>query len=143
MSSYRQGARFAIQKPESLMRKTYPERLELGTAACFIIAMQPPSKSIHRGYFLNAAANAKVSPILKKSTCGELGLKGWYEEDCDWAIAIFTFRECFEETHCKEAIESLERFHAKAWSKLHKKTDLSPLMKLSPASELGFLSMGP
>ncbi len=73
------------------------------------------STALHGGYYLDPTTNAKVSQVLKKATFGELGLKGWYEEDCDWAIVVFTFKKCFAESHYKAAVESLERFHADSW----------------------------
>ena len=74
----------------------------------------------HGGYFLNATANGKVSPILKKSTfCGQ-GLKGWYEEDCDWAIVVYTFPQFFDEKHLEAAIATLKDHHADAWKRISK-----------------------
>ncbi|CAN5439889.1 hypothetical protein BH10CYA1_BH10CYA1_62090 [soil metagenome] len=80
------------------------------------------STASHGGYFLYPATNAKVPSILKKSTCGELGLKGWYEEDCDWAIIVFIFKQYFEEDHYKAALVTLERHHTDAWQKLKKES---------------------
>ena len=77
------------------------------------------STASHGGYFLNAVANAKVSSILKKATFCAQGMKGWYEEDCDWAIVAFTFKEFFDSKQYQAAINSLENYHQDAWQKLH------------------------
>lgn len=78
------------------------------------------STASHGGYFLNAAANAYVAPQLKKSTFGGQGLKGWYEEDCDWAIVVFTYPQHFDQEHLKAAKETLERHHTDAWNRIQK-----------------------
>lgn len=75
----------------------------------------------HGGYFLNKNANAKVSPVLKNSTLGRQGLKGWYEEDCDWAIVVYTFREYFNDKVHQAALETLEQHHTLAWKKVLRK----------------------
>jgi hypothetical protein len=79
------------------------------------------STASHGGYFLSKAANAKVPAILKNSTFGGQGLKGWYEEDCDWAIVGYIFKELFDEAHYRCALETLEQHHSDAWKKLQKK----------------------
>lgn len=75
----------------------------------------------HGGYFLNKNANAKISSVLKNSTLGRQGLKGWYEEDCDSAIVVYTFPELFDEVQYQHAIETLEQYHLYAMNKLQKK----------------------
>ncbi len=78
------------------------------------------STASHGGYFLNAVANAKVSPILKRATLGAQGMKGWYEEDCDWAIVAFTFKEHFDAKQYKAALGTLEKHFQDAWLRLKK-----------------------
>jgi hypothetical protein len=78
------------------------------------------STASHGGYRLNSVANAKVDPVLKKLTCGGLGLKGWYEEDCDWAIVVYTFKEHFDPIEYELAVESLKQNHKEAWKHIQK-----------------------
>ena len=78
------------------------------------------STASHGGYRLNSVANGKVELALKKATCGGLGLKGWYEEDCDWAIVVYTFKEHFDAMHYKQAVESLKQHHSEAWKQVQK-----------------------
>ncbi len=76
------------------------------------------STSSHGGYRLSARRNVQIPMILKKATCGELGLKGWYEEDCDWAIVVHAFPECFGRRKHAQALKSLKTYHREAWDKL-------------------------
>ncbi len=76
------------------------------------------STSTHGGYRLSARRNASVPVVLKKATCGELGMTGWYEEDCDWAIVVYTFPECFGRRQHSQALKSLKVHHKEAWDKL-------------------------
>lgn len=78
------------------------------------------STASHGGYFLNKAANAKVPPSLKKSSFRGQGLSGWYEEDCDWAIVVYSFKDYFDAEHYAAAIKSLEQFHSEAWKRVQK-----------------------
>jgi len=78
------------------------------------------STASHGGYFLDTIANAKVSPIFKKATFCQQGMKGWYEEDCDWAIVVYTFREHFNARQYSAALKTLKSDFLDAWKKLHK-----------------------
>jgi hypothetical protein len=49
----------------------------------------------HGGFKLSATLNAQVPQTLKDTTWGGLGHKGWYEEDCDWAIVALVFPQVF------------------------------------------------
>ena len=80
------------------------------------------STASHGGYYLYPATNAKVPPVLKQSTCGGLGLQGWYEEDCDWAIVVYTFKDYFNEEDFATAVKTLEIHHKQAWTRLQRKT---------------------
>lgn len=82
------------------------------------------STASHGGYFLATSRNSKVPLCLKKSTFGQLGLDGWYEEDCDWAIVVFTFPQYFEHAHLKTAMETLKRHHSDAWRRLQNSSKL-------------------
>lgn len=79
------------------------------------------STASHGGYHLTAPMNAKVPAVLKRASfCGQ-GLKGWYEEDCDWAIVVYTFKEHFDERHYLAALDSLKSYHAEAWDRINQK----------------------
>ena len=47
------------------------------------------STSSHGGFKLDRARNARVAAAWRREG-------GWYEEDIDWAIVLFTFPELFE-----------------------------------------------
>ena len=49
----------------------------------------------HGGYFLSPERNAQIPLKVRKTTFCKLGLKGWYEEDCDAQIVESVFSECF------------------------------------------------
>lgn len=49
----------------------------------------------HGGYWLHPSRNTKVPLKYRQATfCGQ-GLKGFYEEDCDWCIPVLVFRDEF------------------------------------------------
>ncbi len=60
------------------------------------------------GYRLSSRRNANVPLVLKKATVQQFGLKGWYEEDVDWAIVVHSFPECFDGEYSYRAIEDTE-----------------------------------
>lgn len=76
------------------------------------------STASHGGFFLDTNANAKIPLALKESSFCRQGFSGWYEEDCDAAMVVFCFKEHFNEATYKLAVESLKKFHAKAWCAL-------------------------
>ena len=61
----------------------------------------------HGGYVLNAEQNAKIPYAWRKASFNENGLRGFYEEDCDWSMVALTFPEYF--SHCKDAISEAKR----------------------------------
>ncbi|CAN5509757.1 hypothetical protein BH10CYA1_BH10CYA1_40590 [soil metagenome] len=72
------------------------------------------STASHGGYFLNKEANAKIPPELQWSTLNLQGLKGWYEEDCDWAIVAYTYKEYFQPAQYEHALEALAQHHTQS-----------------------------
>ena len=74
----------------------------------------------HGGFHLDRDNNAKVASCLKRSTFAGLGLKGWYEEDVDWAIVVYTFPEYFVSEKYQAAIQCLKDHHPDAWQEIHK-----------------------
>lgn len=53
------------------------------------------STASHGGYHLSLWRNADVPLAVRKKTFCKLGMKGWYEEDCDARIVESVFSECF------------------------------------------------
>jgi hypothetical protein len=47
---------------------------------------------------------------LREQSFAGLGMKGWYEEDCDAYIVIVTFSEYFTPQEVERAREALERY---------------------------------
>lgn len=45
----------------------------------------------HGGFYLSPEKNALVPQELKEATFGQLGLEGWYEEDCDAEVVYTIF----------------------------------------------------
>lgn len=78
------------------------------------------STASHGGYHLSPDLNTKVPQVLKEASFMGNGMRGWYEEDCDWAIVVYCFKEHFEEERYHHAVESLKSFHTAAWDRLHK-----------------------
>lgn len=74
------------------------------------------STAAHGGFHLNAERNAQVRDEFKKDDAfTDLRCKGWYEEDCDAAIVIFSFPEYFTPERYVLAVESLKSYHKDAW----------------------------
>jgi hypothetical protein len=57
----------------------------------------------HGGVKLSRERNKEVDPIWRQKA-------GWYEEDCEWAIAAITHREAYSEEHQKYAHQSARRW---------------------------------
>lgn len=76
------------------------------------------STASHGGYYLDRYVNAQVSSVLKKASFCELGLRGWYEEDVDWAMVVYSFPQHFAPDCYKAAVECLKRYHKEAWEQL-------------------------
>jgi len=64
----------------------------------------------HGGFKLSEKLNALVPEYFRNAAFAGLGLKGWYEEDCDWAIVAVVFPSFFNDAEIKLANESLERY---------------------------------
>jgi len=70
----------------------------------------------HGGFHLNAERNAQVRDEFKNGDAFmEQRCIGWYEEDCDAAIVIFTFPEFFAPEQYILAVETLKNWHKDAW----------------------------
>lgn len=80
----------------------------------------------HGGIYLDKAHNRLVPTCLKQSTFAGLGIKGWYEEDVDWAIVVYMFPEHFDSKRYDEASKCLQDHHKSAWRML-RDLDKAPL----------------
>ena len=62
------------------------------------------------GFKLSETMNKRVPVELREQSFAGLGIKGWYEEDCDAYIVIVTFSEYFTPQEVESAREALERY---------------------------------
>jgi hypothetical protein len=62
----------------------------------------------HGGYHLSKTLNAQVHPALRRE-------KGWYEEDCEYAIVHFTFPSFFQNP-LSDAIHLLKNYWPDAYA---------------------------
>lgn len=51
----------------------------------------------HGGYVLSPEANAKVPLAWQRASWEGQGLRGYYEEDCDWTIVVCAYPGLFDE----------------------------------------------
>ena len=63
----------------------------------------------HGGIFLSAERNAEVPPIARDRA-------GWYEEDCDWAIAALVHADAFSPDEQAAAITSAKNWNPDAYT---------------------------
>jgi hypothetical protein len=66
----------------------------------------------HGGFHLSIERNARVSPLLRKSS-------PWYEEDVEWAIVALTFPDLFTAYERKCADEAIRNSCPSAWEQIH------------------------
>lgn len=64
----------------------------------------------HGGFKVSDELNRRVPIELREQSFGGLGLKGWYEEDCDAYIVITTFSEYFTPEEVSNAREALAKY---------------------------------
>jgi hypothetical protein len=71
------------------------------------------STASHGGYVLDAERNAKIPYAWRKASFNENGLRGFYEEDCDWTMVALTFPEYFSQFTgaLEEATKLLKHFY--------------------------------
>lgn len=58
----------------------------------------------HGGYKLSAERNRKVDPAWRRP-------RGWYEEDCDWAIAAISHKEAMSQDMLDHAHKTSRKWH--------------------------------
>jgi hypothetical protein len=66
----------------------------------------------HGGFHLSAERNARVHPMLRKSS-------PWYEEDAEWAIVAHTFPDLFTAYERKCADETIRNSWPSVWEAIH------------------------
>ncbi|PDT00459.1 hypothetical protein CO666_30545 [Rhizobium chutanense] len=66
----------------------------------------------HGGFHLSAERNARILPMLRKSS-------PWYEEDSEWAIVALTFPDLFTSYERKCADETIRNSWPSAWEEIH------------------------
>jgi hypothetical protein len=64
----------------------------------------------HGGFKLSETMNKRVPVELREQSFAGLGMKGWYEEDCDAYIVIVTFSEYFTPQEVESARKALESY---------------------------------
>jgi hypothetical protein len=58
----------------------------------------------HGGYHVSKTLNQKIHESLRLRD-------GWYEEDCDWAIVVFSFPHLFKPQTVEQAIRILKSYY--------------------------------
>lgn len=66
----------------------------------------------HGGFHLSIERNARVLPMLRKSS-------PWYEEDAEWAIVALTFPDLFTSYERECADETIRNSWPSAWEEIH------------------------
>jgi hypothetical protein len=64
----------------------------------------------HGGFHLSAKMNKRVPIELREQSWAGMGIKGWYEEDCDADIVIVTFSEYFTPEEVESAHIALANY---------------------------------
>lgn len=85
----------------------------------------------HGGYHLSPTMNAKVPGALRNP-------KGWYEEDCDWAIVAYVFPELFPDVGAGKAEAMVKDQNPEAYTAATGKTvslDESRVLRTKAAKE--------
>lgn len=66
----------------------------------------------HGGYLLDADRNARIPLAWRAISWNGNGHRGWYEEDCDWALVALTFPAAFPPDAADAARKTFAHFHA-------------------------------
>ena len=76
------------------------------------------STASHGGYHLDEPTNDKIPTSIKRATFGQLGLKGWYEEDLDWAFVVLFFPKNFDAEKFDLARNSVQLHAPNVWAEI-------------------------
>lgn len=71
----------------------------------------------HGGFHLDEATNAEVPAYLRADTFNKQGERGWYEEDCDWAIVAVVFPDRFLPENVARAKVIMAGSHAEFYAR--------------------------
>ena len=74
-----------------------------------ILRIDTPS---HGGYFIPPQLNALVPAAWRMASFNQQGRRGWYEEDCDWALVALTFPTTFPAHAAEHARRTFDAIHA-------------------------------
>jgi hypothetical protein len=70
----------------------------------------------HGGYHVIGAALDKIPMEWRRASFNGQGLRGWFEEDCDWCMVALTFPELFTAAVVKQAQGTFDYWIAKKLS---------------------------
>lgn len=123
----------ALQNIDQLMRDLGHDSLSRPRPAAGLKAkMQTQTKKLQTPWGVAQWIEEKALGIMQVSTAGHGGYKldrqrnaqvhqawrrkgGWYEEDCEWAIVVFTFRALYTEDQVNLAIDALKNWFPDAY----------------------------
>lgn len=57
----------------------------------------------HGGFKVEKPALDQIPLAWRKASFNGLGMRGWFEEDCDWCMVALTFPERFTERELEQA----------------------------------------
>lgn len=66
------------------------------------------STDSHGGFHVSDMRLAEMPDVIR--TIDPFAGRGWYEEDCDWALVAMAFPEHFSGEHCQAAIATVNRW---------------------------------
>ena len=66
----------------------------------------------HGGYYLTPDQNERISLVWRKASFNGNGLRGFYEEDCDWSMVCLAFPDLFPPDALLSAKTVFKNFHA-------------------------------
>jgi hypothetical protein len=73
----------------------------------------------HGGYHLSEGRMAQLPKEIKDYIGGNYDWqRGWFEEDCDWAMVVYSFPEYFDLTLLADAYRSLRQWKPELYKTL-------------------------
>ncbi len=101
------------------------------------------STASHGGYFVRADLNAKVPAYLRAASFNQQGERGWYEEDCDWAIVALVFPDRFPPEAIAAATKALHYWKPAAFEQFCIEKGLGPIVaQIASVSTLPLRAFG-
>lgn len=71
----------------------------------------------HGGFHVPPSLLAKIPDYLQTADPYTDGTKGWFEEDCAWAIVTVCFPERFQQPSRLEAVSTMQHYFPKQWER--------------------------